>query len=285
MLAAAFAALPSHADTPGATTEPPASAPAPSWPRLADPDSWTLQVQPRLWYVSPAGKLALPSTTAQSQKVRIENFDLDSPQVSAFGEIALRGGPWRFAFSGAHYSEERSTTAGGAFQIGSAAVAAGNLLNSRFEYSTAQLSVAYRLYEHDFSAADGSPGRTVLRLDPLLGVRFHDVDIEVTRVTPTVVTSRADPFYAEIYAGARAELQVIRDFSIDLELSAGGLPVEDSIYSVDVAVGFTWRPVEALGVQIGWRQLLVSMEEDEGLQKFEYDGTLAGLYAGLTIRF
>ena len=261
------------------------SQPAPAWPMMLDPDAWRVQVQPRAWYVSPAGKIRLPSTGAASGKIKVETFDLDSPRASAYGEIALKSGPWRFAFSAAGYSVERSNTATSSFQIGSAAVAPGNLLQSSFEYTMAQGSVGYRVCEHDFGAADQNPGRTVLRLEVMGGARIHDLDVRVTRLTPTVLASSADPFYVEPFVGTRAELQVIRDFSIDLELSAGGLPVEDSVYSFDIAVGFTWRPIDGLGVQIGWRQLYVDLQEGKGAQQFEYTGTMAGLFAGVTLRF
>lgn len=255
------------------------------WPAMLDPDAWRVQVQPRVWYVSPAGRIRLPSTGAASGKIRVEAFDLDSPRASAYGEVALKSGPWRISFGGAGYSVERSNTAGSSFQIGSAAVAPGNQLQSSFEYTTAQGSVGYRVYEHDFGAVDGNAGRTVLRLEVMGGARIHDLGVRVARLTPTLVSSSADPFYVEPFGGGRAELQVVRDFTIDLELSAGGLPVEDSVYSFDIAVGFTWRPIDGLGLQIGWRQLYVDLQEGKGANQFEYTGTMAGLFAGVTLRF
>jgi hypothetical protein len=84
----------------------------------------------------------------------------------------------------------------------------------------------------------------------------------------------------------RAELEVYRDFSIELEVSAGGWgDSSNSVISIDTLLGFTWRPIDGVGVQIGWRQLAYDLSNGDGAGEFEYSGRLAGLFLGVDFRF
>ncbi len=282
LASATFAAF--AASAPALAVEPAAS--APEWPDLSRPDDYTVQAQVRAWYLSPAGKLSLPSSTGTAGGyIRTNDLDLDQPRVSPFGEVSIKADAWRFTFSGATYDLTHSAAAPFAFTLGSTPVAGGAAFRMNFDYSTFNLSAGYRFYEYDFGKEGGGEAhRHVLRVEGVGGVRFHDVDIRITNAVGN--TSGTQQFYGEVFAGARAELQLARDFSIDLELTGGGLPGEDhSVYSVDVAVGFSWRVVDGVAAQIGWRQLAFNMEDGSGPGMFKYDGTLAGLFAGVVIRF
>ncbi|MFN0011490.1 MAG: hypothetical protein ACKVS8_07585 [Phycisphaerales bacterium] len=269
-----------------AAAQAPAPDAGPEWPDMASPNDYVVQLQPRVWYVSPGGKLSLPSTTGVAGGyIRTNDLDLDQPRISPYAEMSIKADAWRFTFSGADYSLSHDATAPFAFTLGSTPVAGGAAFHTDFDFATFNLSAAYRFYEIDFGAEGGDAAdQYVLRLEALGGIRFYDLDIRIRNTLGS--TSGTDQFYGEPFAGARTEFQIARDFSIDLELTAGGLPVEDhSVYSIDVAVGFSWRPVDAVAVQIGWRQLAFSMEDDSGPRQFKYEGTLAGLFAGVVIRF
>ncbi len=282
-LAAAALAIPAFAEP-----APPADAApaAPDWPALANPDDYTVQAQVRMWYLSPAGKLGLPSTNgAAGAYMRTNDLDLDQPRISPFAEVSMKAAAWRFTFSGANYDLSHNATAPFAFTLGSTPVAGGTAFRMDFDYSTFNLTVGYRFCDYDFGKeGGGEAGRHVLRIEGVGGVRFHDVGIRITNTLDN--TSGTNQFFGEAIAGARAELQLARDFSIDLELTGGGMPIDGhSVYSIDVAVGFSWRIVDGIAAQIGWRQLAFDLEDDSGARQFKYEGTLAGLFAGVVIRF
>ncbi len=262
------------------------AAATPEWPDLASPDDYVVRLQPRVWYVSPGGKLSLPSTTGVAGGyIRTNDLDLDQPRISPYAEMSIKADNWRFTFSGADYSLSHDTTAPFTFTLGGTTVAGGAAFHTDFDFATFSLSAAYRFYEIDFGAEGGDEAdQYVLRVEAVGGVRLYDLDIRITNALGN--TSGTDQFYGEPFAGARAEFQIARDFSIDVELTAGGLPAEDhSVYAFDIAVGFSWRPVDGVAAQIGWRQLAFSMEDDNGPRRFKYEGTLAGLFAGVVIRF
>jgi hypothetical protein len=92
--------------------------------------------------------------------------------------------------------------------------------------------------------------------------------------------------FFEPYIGARAEAVIADDFSLILQLSAGGLPLySSSSYSVDIVLAFEWRPIPNVGIELGWRQIAYGLTDGRDLDRFQYTGRLAGLFTGVVIRF
>jgi len=60
-----------------------------------------------------------------------------------------------------------------------------------------------------------------------------------------------------------------------------------SVFSFDMSVAFRWEPSRNFGVEVGWRQMLLIMQDgEEGtVEEFEYTGGVAGLFAGVVVRF
>ncbi len=261
-----------------------ASAPKPSWPKLADPDAFRIELAPRAWYTSPSGKFKLPSSTTAGNSVRVEDLNLDEPRVSPYGEVIFRIGDFRLNFSGAEYSADRGGTAPSAFRIGDVTVNAGDQTQSKFEFTTFTISGGYRFYEHDFGkAGGGAPDRTVVRVDAEAGVRIYDLKIEVSS---GAATSRTQQTFTDLFAGARVDLQIARDFSLDVLVNGGGYFDSDrSVTSLDGSIAFTWRPVDGVGIQLGWRQLLYHFKDGKDASEFDYRGGMAGLFTGVVIRF
>jgi hypothetical protein len=253
---------------------------------------WTIQVEPMLWWTSPGGKIRLPGTSegaASSDRVRVERLNLDTPRFSPAAEVHIDAEPWRFSLSAGAFSLSREeTTADRSFQLGDVAVSEGDMLDTDFDYVTAELTVGRLMYRHDFAAASKQPEDAVpvlLSLYGLGGLRLYDLDIAVRDIT-TGVESASQQFYVEPILGVRAELDIDRDYGLDLQISGGYYADSDrSVSSLDIIVGFRWTPTPNIGWQIGWRQILTWMEDGEGASEFEYSGGLAGLYTGVVIRF
>ncbi len=255
-----------------------------AWPSFDRPDNWTVQVIPRLWYVSPSGKIRLPSSTTPGGRIQVQDLNIDTPLSSPMGETAIQFGDWRVTFSGFNYNIDRGASAATAFRLGDVSVNPGDAYNTSFDFTSFQGQLGYRIWEMDFGAEGGdAPNRTVLRLDLVAGGRYYDVDIAFTS---GATTSQAQKTFGELFGGAHAELQIVRDFSIDVDLTGGGYgDSSNSVVSLDVALAFSWRPVDGVGVQIGWRQLAYDLTSGDGAGEFEYQGRLAGLFAGLVLRF
>jgi hypothetical protein len=262
-----------------------------------DPE-WSVQVEPSFWYVTPSGDVTLPASsgtggfTTPGDSVPVGRLNLDSPRFEPAGEIHLSGGRWRMTFSGATFSLERDgAIADSSFRLGSVEVSPGDPMDVKMDFTTVELTGGYLIWGRVFSsgAHTQQPQKAVKSLARVYlmgGGRFYDVGFDFARTTAVQATAEADEFFGEPIVGVRAEVELARDFTLDVQVTGGGLPAGDSTsYSVDVQAGFLWRPHPNVGVQIGYRQLAYWLSDGEGEDEFEYDGRLAGLFAGLVIRF
>lgn len=271
-----------------ARDQPTESQPLPRERADANPASeWTVRLEPMLWWVSPSGRVRLPSSGASSgDRVRLERLNLDSPRFTPAGAVTIGAEEWRFSFNGATFSEDRNTTADSTFRLGDVSAAPGDALRTSFDYSTFEVAGGYRVLAYDFKARSATPGNAadlLLNVYAILGLRLTDVKIGIEK---GAASSSSDQFFVEPIAGARAELEIARDFSVNLQVTGGGYGDSDrTAASLDIAVSFGWRPVENFGAEVGWRQILYSLNDGAGAGKFSYDGAMAGLFASVFIRF
>ncbi|MCW5777735.1 MAG: hypothetical protein KIS87_14965 [Phycisphaeraceae bacterium] len=252
-------------------------------------DSWTVRFEPAVWFVGASGDLRLPGTAASGngQKLDMGDLNLDSPRASPFGELHLKRGPWRISLSGLAFSSGgRDFAAAGPGQLGPIAYDAGDMLALSMEYTTFSATGGYEFLTAERGTTDDGGVKLRSRLIGFAGARFHDVDFDASLQAAAGASVSADNLFAEPIAGVRWELDIHERFVIDVVGAAGAFGWGDqSSWSADIVVGFTWRPVENLGVQIGYRQLVVGLKDGDAPEQFEWRGAVAGLYAGAVLRF
>lgn len=295
------------ADEPVAATDPaapPAAAPAldnaASDHPASDHPSWTVHIQPLLWYAAPSGDIRLPTNsgngpagfTGDAGKIGLNTLDIDRARLRPAGQATLSAGDWLFTFAGANYQVSRSgVVAPEALRVGAVAVASGQTFDVDFELGLYEVGLGYRLWNKDFAADSSSPSSAVpiaLDLHLVGGVRAYDLTINFERTTTGSGASTAgfDELFIEPYLGARLDATFDHQFSVGLLATVGYLPGDNpGSLSLDIVAGFTWRPHPNIGVLIGYRQLAYDLEKGEGADTFAYDGRLAGLLAGIDIAF
>lgn len=261
------------------------------------PVEWKVSLSPRLWWTSPSGELKLPAASGtgpgafadSGDKVDIEQLNLDTPRFSPAGELHVAAGRWRFAFSAGAFSLDRdSTVADSAFRAGSVEVSPGERLSARFDYAVFEATGGYEVYSWDFAAASENPESAIesgIRLVALAGVRLHDVDVDL-RSRDDGTSASTDQTFIEPVGGVRVEFPLARQFQIDLQATGGGWIESDrSVYSLDLCIAVRWTPTPNIGVEFGWRQVAFSLSDGEDASEFEYVGAVAGVFAGITVRF
>jgi hypothetical protein len=268
-------------------------------PPQAD-DAFHITVEPMAWYVGPSGKFSLPVNsgtgpagyTTEGDKVKVNDLDLDSTRLRPAGILTVSTGRWRFSFNGSQYElSQAAAQAETSGRLGSVAFAQGDPLKLNFSFGTYELDAGYRIADYDFRPGCSSQDFVVdayVLVHAFLGARIYDVDISAQSVGGNTPGARAEGsnVFAEPIIGVRGEAIFARDFSLVLQLSAGGLPLYSTqSYSFDISLAFQWRPIENVGIEIGWRQLAFDLTHGRNLDKFEYSGRLAGLFGGVTIRF
>lgn len=267
------AALGVLASTAGAQDAPAASAlnaPAKS--------SWTIQFEPAAWFVAPGGEVTLPGSPDGVKMTALVDLNLDSPRWTPSGELHLRSGDWRITVSALAFSaSDRGATPQASGQVGSLTYAAGDRLRSSLDLfvfeATAAYTVPERLDGEDFTGT----------LDLLGGFRVYDLDFEVEG--PAGRTG-ADEFFGHPFVGVKLTMDIVRDFTVDLQLDAGYWPTADGgTMGYNIFAGFAWRPTPHVGVQIGYRDLAYFLRRGEEPDRFDYEGALQGLYLGAVVRF
>ncbi|MDX2147884.1 MAG: hypothetical protein SFZ23_10210 [Planctomycetota bacterium] len=281
--------------SPASVSPAPASGPdASDDPRLnfTPDEQWTLRVEPSVWFVSPGGDLILPGGSGggptQIDRVEISDLNIDTPRLSPYGKLHLRTGNFQLGLMGFSYSIDRDATMPRDVVLGDVRANAGDVLRTGLDYASFEAEGLYRIIDRPIGFLSDGRRTLMSSVDLLAGIRVHDVAFEVDRVRGTATgpsSASADEIFVEPIVGVRGELEFDETFNVHVQLSAGYWPTEQEVLSWDVSAGFAYRPVPNLGVQIGYRQLAFRLESGEGAERFNYRGSLAGLYFGLFLRF
>lgn len=270
----------------GASEIPPAAEDGPL-DRLRNDHDWTIRFEPAVWLVSPSGVVQLPG--ASSDTARIEELNLDTPEVRPSGEVHLAADRWRLSFFGSQYAQHTEFVAETGFATGDVDIDPGDTADVDFDFTMVEVDAGYLVWRHDFDAQTLNQANTIdadLSVYAIGGMRAYDIDFDLREVGGQAGHSSTDQFFAEPILGVRGELDLMRDFTVDLQLTGGGYFDSDrSSGSMDIVVGFQWRPHPNVGVQIGWRQVAYWFNDGEAEDEFEYNGRMAGIQGGLVIRF
>lgn len=248
-------------------------------------DGWTLQFELLAHYIAPAGDITMPNSSGMdSEDVSVDEVNIDDNRVSPYIDLHLRRDKWRISVSGFWFSlDDRGATADETFQFGDLAIAAGDELESSFDFWTLEAVGSYRVFQDQTERNSRGVIGAGVGVDLLAGVRLFDVDFEISAPAGT---QSADNLWAQPVAGARMEVAIWEDFGFDVTSAFGYFPAGDSTsFSWDIVAAFHWRPWENVGIQIGYQQLAVTLEDGDDEDEFKWEGGMAGLFGGVLIRF
>lgn len=250
---------------------------------------WSASIEPAAWYVAAGGNVTMPRQSGgTNNSTHLSVLNMDSPDLAATGEINLRNGDWRVTLRGFSFSTTNNTTLANGGQIGDINFGSNTPFESSLDFAAFELEGAYNLYHRDLRALPKGHAMHV-DWDVVAGVRLYDVEWQISRTDiagPGVTTESANEFFYEPEVGGKLSMEFYDRFTVDAQVSVGALPFGDrSTFSVDVIAGFTYRPIENVGVQIGYRQLAFELADGDGAEEFRYRGALAGLYFGAVIKF
>lgn len=244
---------------------------------------WKVRFDLMAWYAAPGGKLTLP-TSGGGRETKLEVLDMDNPRLSPLGELDLRMGNWRFSFGG--FSFQGETAASGATeggQIGDFAFNTGDQVRTHLDFQSFELTAGYRVW--DVALNPGADTYAlVLGVDVIGGGRIYDTSVAVGSAGAPLPAEQNE-FFGEPVLGVKADFDFYRAFSIYLRTTAGYFPGDNSTWSWDIALTGVYRPMENVGILVGYRQLLFDLESGSGNGLYRFRGGIAGLYAGLELRF
>lgn len=246
---------------------------------LAAPERWSLSFEPSLWAPGLSGDVRLPGGTGTTD---FEHLRVDDPEITPFGELHFRHGKLTISFSGFGFSLNETARPGAATTVGGVTIPAGGPGIVDLDLFSAQGTVGWRVVEHVLGERETRDSVT-MAIDVYGGVRGYDLDV---RIASAGGMSQSSDGWVEPIVGARLSAEVLEDFTIDLTLDAGAMPLGDhSSASFDINVGVQWRPLHNLGVQFGWRQIILDLRDGDGAGRLDFEGTLAGVYGSIVFRF
>lgn len=243
---------------------------------LGSPKPWTLQIEPTLWYAALDGDVLVNAAPGDG-RLNIRAVDLDEPSPQPAGEIHFRADRLTFTFSGFNVTAEEAGPTQQAFAWSGVGAGVGEVVDASISWTSIEALVGWRLWS--WPAPENIDPEVTLALLAQGGARLHHFDMEFR--TPTGLADAAEPFFEPVL-GLRLEIELTAQFSIDLAVNVGWWPGGNEILSTSVLVGFQWRPVPNLGVQIGFRKLTADAEDGDTLQ---FDGSVTGLMGSIVVRF
>lgn len=271
------------AATPAAAQES-SSRPAADEPPIVDAvGAWTIRFEPSAWFVAPGGEFTIPGSSPGFG--RAEELNLDSPRLSPFGEVHVRHERWGFSGSAVAFGvDNRGAVASSAGSVGGIAFASGDELRSSLDFVTAAAAASLQFYRDHLGPMAGGGFRYEPSWDVLVGARVYDVNLDVA--VPGGTSSNS-AFFAEPYVGLRFSMDLVEQFTIDVQASIGVFSDGGDRHSLswDIMSGFQWNPTANFGIQFGYRQLAFRLHDGDSGGDFEFNGALAGIYIGGTLRF
>lgn len=210
--------------------------------------AYMFALQPYFWLVGAEGHADIGSGAGQVHASFGGVFDSMDAAYGLRFETGPVAGPYRILFDMNYESMSQDTR-----------------LGSFHSY--------HSMFEGDFAWRLDDKGY----LQPLLGVRYTEVDTVTTFPSSAVSTSRGwfDPI-----VGARSVIPVADQFALTLRGDVGGFGVgSDFTAQLDAAASFQFS--KKFSGQVGWRYVKVDYSSSD----LDYDVAITGPYAAITFVF
>lgn len=249
-------------------------------PAPASAKPWSLSFEPTIWRPSIDGEVQLPGGTGSPDYQR---FGVDDPHPTGMGYLRFHKNKLMIEASGFDFRFGTGAVTDSALSVGGITFTSGQSANIDVNFSSAQVVAGWRLIENVLTDAD-APEPVSLNLDVYGGIRGYSFNTTIATGASSVSDSG---FWVEPIVGVRGSIDIFNDVTLHLSMDGGAQPLGDhTSNSFDITVGVQWRPTARFGIQFGWRQLIVNLENGGGANKLDFnDGTLAGLFGSLVVRF
>lgn len=271
--------------------------------QIESPHDWTVLVEPSYWYAAPRGDVTLPASVGDvslggsvfsaTSDLDLTDVGADDPGSGLLGRVHVAQGLWRFTLGGAGLGTSGDGTATTFGRVGDAFFAPGDRVDAEFDFWAIEATVSYAMFHGPKAGERGDPARLRYMLELVGGARVERVEFSLdvepgggARPPELGLSASGSEVFAQPIGGVRLTLDLFEDVRIEVGGTVGYFTWSEVQTSStwDVMASISWRPVERVGVQLGYRFLGLSGEADDD-DLFEYRGSSAGLFAGLAVEF
>ena len=244
-------------------------------------DPLAIRVEPLLVYFTPGGRIIFPGTTQTSKDIDVEALNLDSPRLSPGIELEASLDRWRLQASTIHFEQnDREAASPVGRPVGDITLSKGDAIVSSLRFDWAQIAVGRTLLDRTVGPED----ELNVQLSVAGGVRYYDLSMSVERAAGG--RASADPTFLEPIALADARFTYNDRYALRVETSIGYSDFSGtSTQSWSLTLAMAWRLADWADLEGGYRILSFDLDQGQGVSAFEYRGSMAGLYAGLSMRF
>ena len=238
-----------------------------------------VQVTGRALYLAPGGRIIFPATSGTSKDIDVEALNLDSPGFSAGIEIDVSVKQWRFL---ANYVSFEQTNQGARSpttrRIGDVDVSKGDEIVSSLRFDWGQVQVSHVLFER----AVGDNAR--YQVTAGVGARFYDMSMTMKRVAGG--RAHANPTFVVPVAVWEARFTYREAYTLRLAMDAGYSDWSNkTTHSSGITIESSAELRDGTSAQTELKLEDLNLEEGDGASAFRFDGSLAGLYAGVSFAF
>ncbi|TVQ33525.1 MAG: hypothetical protein EA376_02180 [Phycisphaeraceae bacterium] len=250
-----------------------------------DPDEWTprgwsVHTEARVWAPGMGGEIRLPGGRSNIRVAR--ELDAGDPQATPIGEFRYRSGGMTYSFSGSGFGVSERTTADRNFTLGDVSVGAGDRIGIDIDLITVEAMVEWRVWQFRKGRRQADTGVS-LDLDLGVGARMYDLNM---RFNAPSGDASGSGFWAEPFIGARLAVEMLDRYTLETAFSSGGFSTGDHrSISWTAQVAFHWRFMENAGAHIGFRHQFTDLQRGSNDSRVRLNGSLSGLFAGVSIRF
>jgi len=247
---------------------------------------WTVQFEPSIWFAAAEGDVDLPGFSLKGS--RFADLKIDGTSLHFAGDLVIRRGRWSIILGGFHFEEEGRASPGVGFTLAGESFGDDASLRTDFSQTTILAMAGYRVVAYEGPRLDSGRIGFTGDLDVVAGARFTRLKFDQRATAPggQSASQSVSELFPQAVLGVRWSMGLIEEFTVDAELTAGWLDTGDrSSLSVEIALGFAWEPTPNFGAQFGYRIIVSSYESGSSDSGFDYEGGLAGLYAGVKLRF
>lgn len=264
---------------------------------------WTIRLEPAYWYAAPRGEIKLPSSVGPvefagdtfegTDESDLSELDADDPGSGFLGRAHFARDRWRLSIGLTTLGTSGDGTADAPGRLGDAFFAQGDSLHTTFDITTFDASLSYLVLHGPDADDPRDPHRFRYTLEVLAGARLEylDIDVQVDSAGPRPpelgTRSSAAELFGQPIAGTRLSLDLFDDFTIEVGLTLGywSLASGSTASTWDILAAFTWRPIQNVGIQVGYQYLGLTASRDVDQGEFEFAGSSAGLFGGLAFQF
>lgn len=251
---------------------------------LEVPTRFEVTVEPLAMYFTAGGRFILPGQVRGGRDIDVEHMNVDSPRLSPGLRVDVRAGDWHVtANCFTLTTENRGALSPVTRPIGDLDIITGQPISTSLTFSSADLVVGYRVAQADLASKKDGPTIVRAGVDLFAGARAYWVDIELTNPVGTASTDKT--FYEPI-VGVGFHGRLYDRYTAMVRLSVGALIGGDKTSnSFEVDSTFSVQLAPHVHALVGYRLLVFDLDDGDVIDKFEYRGSMAGLYVGLRFEF